>query len=57
MRVLTFLTPPFDTPLFDVYPFACLLLALNERRVDWRLVVFGLFGVVINTLGARQFWV
>ena len=42
--------------LFDAYPFAFLLLALNERRVDWRFVLLGVFGVVINALGARQFW-
>lgn len=42
--------------LFDAYPFAFLLLALNERRVDWRFALLGLFGVVINALGARQFW-
>lgn len=42
--------------LFDAYPFAFLLLALNEQHVDWRFVLLGVFGVVINALGARQFW-
>ncbi len=42
--------------LFDAYPFAFLLLALNERRVDWRFIALGVFGLVINALGARQFW-
>jgi hypothetical protein len=42
--------------LFDAYPFAFLLLALNERRVDWRFALLGVIGVVINVVGALQFW-
>lgn len=42
--------------LFDAYPFAFLLLALNERRVDWRFVLLGLFALPINAMGARQIW-
>ncbi|HET9110591.1 MAG TPA: hypothetical protein VFN78_07190 [Ktedonobacterales bacterium] len=42
--------------LFDAYPFAFLLLALNERRIDCRFVACGLVGLVIDALGARQYW-
>jgi hypothetical protein len=42
--------------LYDAYPLAFLLLALNEERLDWRVVALGLLGVGINLLGAHQFW-
>jgi hypothetical protein len=42
--------------LFDVYPFAFLLLALNDGHVDWRVAALGLLGVFINLQGAGQFW-
>jgi hypothetical protein len=42
--------------LFDAYPFAFLLLALTDARVDWRFAALGYFGVLINILGAYQFW-
>ena len=42
--------------LYDVYPFAFLLLVLNEVRIDWRFAVLGFFGVLINFLGAVEFW-
>ncbi len=42
--------------LFDGYPFAFLLLALNDVRVDWRFAALGLLGIIINILGALQFW-
>ncbi len=42
--------------LFDGYPYAFLLLALNETRIDWRFVALGLLGIGINLLGAHQFW-
>ena len=42
--------------LFDGYPYAFLLLVLNEIRFDWRVIALGLLGVVINVAGARQFW-
>ncbi|HLW01174.1 MAG TPA: hypothetical protein VKT82_21130 [Ktedonobacterales bacterium] len=42
--------------LYDVYPFAFLLLVLNDVRIDWRFAALGLFGVVINVLGALEFW-
>jgi hypothetical protein len=42
--------------LFDAYPFAFLLLAISERRVDWRFVALGMFALVINVAGASQFW-
>ncbi|MGZ6391631.1 MAG: hypothetical protein ACXWQZ_20525, partial [Ktedonobacterales bacterium] len=42
--------------LFDGYPYAFLLLALNEVRVDWRFALLGLFGIIINLLGALEFW-
>lgn len=42
--------------LFDAYPFAFLLLALSDARVDWRFELLGFVGIVINVLGAHQFW-
>jgi hypothetical protein len=42
--------------LFDLYPYAFLLLALNEVRVDWRFVALGLIALPINLLGAYEFW-
>lgn len=42
--------------LFDGYPYVFLLLALNEFDIDWRFVSLGLVSVVINLLGAIQFW-
>jgi hypothetical protein len=42
--------------LFDAYPFAFLLLAINDIRIDWRFGVLGLLGVLVNLLGAAQFW-
>jgi len=42
--------------LFDGYAFAFLLLALNEVRVDWRFAALGALGIIINILGALQFW-
>ena len=41
--------------LFDGYPYAFLLLALNDIRVDWRFVALGALGILINILGAQQF--
>jgi hypothetical protein len=42
--------------LFDGYAYAFLLLALTEVRIDWRFAALGLLGVIINVLGAHQFW-
>jgi len=42
--------------LYDVYPYAFLLLVLGEARVDWRFALLGALGVIINVLGALQFW-
>jgi len=42
--------------LFDAYPFTFLLLVLSERRIDWRFIALGIFGLLINPMGARQFW-
>jgi hypothetical protein len=42
--------------LYDGYAFAFLLLVLNEVRVDWRFAALGLFAVLLNLLGAVQFW-
>lgn len=42
--------------LFDAYPFAFLLLALTDARVDWRFAALGYLGIGINILGAFQFW-
>lgn len=42
--------------LTDAYPYAFLLLALTDMRLDWRSVGLGLLGIVINYLGAAQFW-
>ena len=42
--------------LYDGYAYAFLLLALTEVRVDWRFAALGLIAVLINLLGAHQFW-
>lgn len=42
--------------LFEVYPYAFLLLALSEVEFTWRFYVLGLVGIVVNLLGAQQFW-
>ena len=42
--------------LFDAYPYAFLLLVLGERPLDWRFITLGVFGLLINPMGARQFW-
>jgi hypothetical protein len=42
--------------LYDGYPYAFLLLALNEMRVDWRFALLGLVAIPINAAGAHQFW-
>jgi hypothetical protein len=42
--------------LYDGYPIAFVLLVLNDVRVDWRFAALGLIGIVINILGAMQFW-
>lgn len=42
--------------LYDAYPFASLLLAHGEARVDWRFVSLGVIGIAINVAGAAQFW-
>jgi hypothetical protein len=42
--------------LFDAYPYAYLLLVLNDERFGWRWAVLGLVGMMVNVLGAYQFW-
>lgn len=42
--------------LFDAYPFAFVLLSLNERRIDWRFIALGIAGIMISGYGAHQFW-
>lgn len=42
--------------LFDGYPFAFLLLAMDEMAIDWRFIALGVLGIGVNMLGARQFW-
>lgn len=42
--------------LFDAYPYAFLLLVLDEMRIDWRVILLGLLGIVINVAGAIQYW-
>lgn len=42
--------------LFEAYPYAFLLLVLNEVRVDWRFVALGALAILINVAGAYQFW-
>ena len=42
--------------LFEAYPYAFLLLVLNDVRVDWRFAALGALGVIVNLLGAHQFW-
>lgn len=49
--------PQFGTRyLFDFYPYAWVLLAINEVRTDWRFVVLGGFAVILNILGSFQYW-
>ena len=42
--------------LFEAYPFAFLLLVLNDVRVDWRFAALGYLGIAINIMGAVQLW-
>ncbi len=42
--------------LFDGYAFAFLLLVLTDMRVDWRFGALGALGIIINIMGALQFW-
>lgn len=42
--------------LFDGYPFAFLLLAMAEFKVDWRVLLLGALGVAACLLGAQQLW-
>ena len=42
--------------LFDGYPFAFLLLAMAEFKVDWRVMALGTLGIAACVLGAHQFW-
>lgn len=42
--------------LFEAYPYAFLLLVLNEVRVDWRFLALGALGILINLAGAYEFW-
>lgn len=42
--------------LFDGYAYAFLLLAMTEVRVDWRFAALGALGIIINILGAVEFW-
>ena len=42
--------------LYDGYAYAFLLLVISEARVDWRFALLGLFGLIINMLGALEFW-
>ncbi len=42
--------------LFDFYPYVWVLLALSRARLDWRFVALGVLGIVVNILGAHQFW-
>lgn len=58
--VLMFYTagyPQFGTRyLFDIYPYAWLLLIISDVRMDWHVVVLGAIGLVINFLGDYQHW-
>lgn len=42
--------------LYEAYPYAFLLLVLNEVRLDWRFALLGVLGIAFNELGALQFW-
>jgi hypothetical protein len=42
--------------LYDGYAYAFLLLALSDVRVDWRFAALGTLGMLINVLGAAEFW-
>jgi hypothetical protein len=42
--------------LFEGYVYAFLLLALSETEMGWRFYLLGVFGIIINLLGAQVFW-
>lgn len=42
--------------VFDAYPYVWVLLALSEIRLSRGVVLLGLFGVLMNLLGAAEFW-
>lgn len=42
--------------LYDGYPWAFLLLVLTDATLDWRVWALGAFALVVNMLGAAQFW-
>lgn len=56
--VLTFYCSGFPQAgtryLFDIYPYAWVLLALYDIRTDWRFLAAGLFGVTFNLLVAYE---
>ncbi|MGH2514693.1 MAG: hypothetical protein ACRDHP_03475, partial [Ktedonobacterales bacterium] len=58
--VLTFYTagyPQFGTRyLFDIFPYAWVLLAIGDVRMSWRVALLGVFGLLINVLGTYQHW-
>lgn len=42
--------------LFEAYPFAFLLLAVSDVRMDWRFYTLGVLGIVTSVAGASQYW-
>ncbi len=42
--------------LYDGYPWAFLLLVMTDAEVDWRVWALGAFAIVVNILGAVEFW-
>lgn len=42
--------------LFDIYPFAWVLLLISNVKLDWRVVVLGVFALVFNIAGSYQHW-
>jgi hypothetical protein len=42
--------------LFEAYSYAFLLLALSEIEFTWRFYLLGLVGIVVNLLGAVEYW-
>lgn len=49
--------PQFGTRyLFDIYPYAWVLLAVSDVKVDWRFVALGVFALLFNITGSYQHW-
>lgn len=38
--------------LFDIFPFAWMILAINDIRLDWRVYTLGIFAILLNVWAA-----